>query len=53
MKPLDHYRLAMYLQERKRLGKMLDVVNGKIERVQYQPCAKQPLGQRILKWWFA
>lgn len=53
MKPLDHYRLAMYLKKRKRLGKMLDEVNSKIERVQYQPYARQPLRQRILNWWFA
>jgi len=53
MKPLDHYRLAMYLQSRKQLEKSLAEVNSKIERVQYQPGVRKPLGQRILNWWLA
>lgn len=53
MKPIDHYRLAMYLQTRKHLEKRLTEVNCKIERVQYQPRSHQPLGRRILNWWLA
>ena len=53
MRPIDHYRLAMYLHTRKQLETRLAEVNSKIERVQYQPRARRPLSQRILNWWFA
>jgi hypothetical protein len=53
MKPIDHYRLAMYLQTRKQLENRLAEVNSKIERVQYHSRSRKPLGQRILNWWFA
>ncbi|WP_158530715.1 MULTISPECIES: hypothetical protein [Pantoea] len=53
MKPLDHYRLSMYLHTRNLLQQRLDEVNAKIERVQYQPPRRLPLSQRILNWWLA
>lgn len=53
MKPLDHYRLSMYLHTRKLLQQRLDEVNAKIERVQHQPRRRLPLARRMLNWWFA
>ncbi|MET3815357.1 hypothetical protein ABIB18_002744 [Pantoea sp. UYEF8] len=53
MKPIDHYRLAMYLHSRKHLQHRLNEINSKIERVQYQPQRRLPLSQRIMNWWFA
>lgn len=53
MKPIDHYRLAMYLHSKKQLESRLNEINAKIERVQYQPQRRLPLGQRILNWWLA
>lgn len=52
MRPLDHYRLAMYLQNRKQLESRLAEVNRKIELIQHQHCARQPLRTRILNWFF-
>ena len=37
MKPLDHYRLAIYLHSKKQLESRLNEINAKIERVQYRP----------------
>ena len=53
MKAIDHYRLTMYLHDRKKLQQRLDELNAKIERIQYQPQRRLPLSQRIMNWWFA
>jgi len=53
MKPLDHYRLAMYLHSKNQLESRLNEINAKIERVQYKPQRRLPLSQRILNWWLA
>lgn len=53
MKPIDHYRLAMYLHSRKQLQHRLNEINSKIERIQYLPQRRLPLSQRIMNWWFA
>lgn len=53
MKPIDHYRLSMFLEQRKNLEKRLAEVNSKIERVKHQYHTPVPIGRRIMNWWFA
>jgi len=53
MKPIDHYRLAVFLGQKARLEKQLSIVSKNIELVQYSHRPRKPLGQRILDWWFA
>lgn len=53
MKPMDHYRLSMYLHTQKILQQRLDDVNAKIERVQHQPRRQLTFARRFFNWWFA
>lgn len=53
MKPLDHYRLAIYLHTKKQLESRLNEINANIERVQYRPQRRLPLSQRVLNWLLA